>query len=299
MNLSGVLGFFVSKCPDFDSTAKEAAHVNAILPKGLRDIASVLTFLDYCHIGTNSDENSQYQEGLNNPLHFSNDSNNLPEQRGVLTDSNGDVYIYRRITKRFSPSGNAENIAECGFGMSTQNVLTNRGLIRDIQGLPTTISRLPDEYLYVVYELRLYPPTVDYTGTFMLNGNEHTWTARAGGTGGVPTYKEWGLNGQFITAHFNTKLSSESLPPIFAKGDEYFATNSTYSVGGSINSVGPSGKIKIKLPSNPQNFPISLITRESILEGQAHTWNIEISPPILNSASSSLELTLDVTWDEI
>jgi hypothetical protein len=57
--------------------------------------------------------------------------------------------------------------------------LFSRALIADAEGNPITITVLPDDYLTVLYELRLYPPEGITTATVTIAGVETEVTVRA------------------------------------------------------------------------------------------------------------------------
>ncbi|KAK6697260.1 hypothetical protein SNK04_014178 [Fusarium graminearum] len=61
------------------------------------------------------------------------------------------------------------NLSELGTGTSSTN-LFSRALIRDpITGNPVTITKLPDEFMDVTFELRAYVSASDTTGTVTIS----------------------------------------------------------------------------------------------------------------------------------
>lgn len=97
------------------------------------------------------------------------------ETRGY--DSNG-KYLYRRVSRRFNPGTvSGYNLAEVGMSASGAN-LFSRSLIKDNNGNPTTIALASDEYLDVLYELRLYLPAQDQTVATTIDGVATTVTIR-------------------------------------------------------------------------------------------------------------------------
>lgn len=102
--------------------------------------------------------------------------------QGALSgaESSPDVYLWRRITRRFSAGAAAGILAEVGVGWAaTGATLFSRALILDGFGSPTTITVLSDEVLDVTYEFRIYPPVGDSAGTIILDGTTYDYTARA------------------------------------------------------------------------------------------------------------------------
>lgn len=89
-------------------------------------------------------------------------------------------YTQYTRTYRFGVGAAAGNISEVGVGWSTGgNNLFSRALILNGGGSPTTITVLSDEYLDVQYSFRLYPPTVDVTGSITISGTSYNYTIRA------------------------------------------------------------------------------------------------------------------------
>lgn len=112
-------------------------------------------------------------------------------------------YLYRRVSRRFNPGTvDGVNLAEVGMAASNVVNLFSRSLIKDTGGSPTTITLAADEYLDVLYELRLYLPANDATTTATIDGVSTTVTIRystyadtlaswSGGLGvrmGMPSY---------------------------------------------------------------------------------------------------------------
>lgn len=102
-------------------------------------------------------------------------------------------YAYHRMVYRFSPGSTsaAGNVSEIGVvggvndGSSAGGALFptadlfSRALVLDGGGSPTTVTVLSDETLDVTYEVRVYVPNSDATGTVTLNGSVYNWTVRA------------------------------------------------------------------------------------------------------------------------
>lgn len=89
---------------------------------------------------------------------------------------------YGKFTRSFTfnPGGAVGNLSEVGTGYDSQGTnLFSRALITDAQGNPITITVLPNDYLTVIYELRLYPPDGITTGTATIAGVETQVTVEA------------------------------------------------------------------------------------------------------------------------
>lgn len=82
------------------------------------------------------------------------------------------------IVYRFAQGAAAGNIAEVGVGQ-TGGVLFSRALVLDGGGSPTTITVLSDEFLDVTYQIRLKPPTSDFSSSVVISGVTYNYTIRA------------------------------------------------------------------------------------------------------------------------
>lgn len=148
-------------------------------------------------------------------------------------------YVMHTWTWRF-PAGAAQgNVAELCVvnNNSTPNAsrpVFSRALVRDAGGNPTVITVGPDEYLDVTYELYLYPPSSDQTGTFsqIIDGSPESFSfvSRASNmqaTGSPGNSSGWASN------------NASQLPTIFgiAPAGSFF---SGVYVGGDLGGVGGS-----------------------------------------------------------
>lgn len=109
----------------------------------------------YCRLGSGTVEPNVSQTGLVNPT----GGTSSVGSSGVWGNSGSAPWynFYRRVYT-FNPGVSPGNHTEIGF-FSSAGVNTNifsRALIKDELGNPTTLTLLPDEYLYVTYEIRSY-----------------------------------------------------------------------------------------------------------------------------------------------
>lgn len=97
-------------------------------------------------------------------------------------------YSWVKYRIRFSVGVATGTHYEVGAGWEgTGNTLFSRALITDVNGNPTSITVLADEYLDVTYEVRVYFPTEsDWTGNITTpQGVSHSVTLRRAGIGGA------------------------------------------------------------------------------------------------------------------
>lgn len=163
---------------------------NIITDGGLEELGAVnsVNVLAQCQVGTGSTTPSAGDTALVSRVASvaSSGSTNTAQ-------ASAPYYGSKTTTYRFGAGAAAGNIAELGISSVADNSrsLFSRALVLDGLGDPTTITVLSDEFLDVTYELRLYPPLTDVTGTVTLDGNDYDYTARAAE---VTSATRWGLN---------------------------------------------------------------------------------------------------------
>lgn len=142
--------------------------------------------LDY--LGSTSQNNlAMCRIGTGNTAPANTDTALVAQVGSTTTVGNGetsgydstDNYLYCRVSRRFNPGTvSGVNLAELGMAASNAVNLFSRSLIKDIGGSPTTIALEDDEYLDVLYELRMYLPTNDATTVVTIDGVSTTVTIR-------------------------------------------------------------------------------------------------------------------------
>jgi len=148
----------------------ESSFNNLILNEGFNYVmgsaTTPTTLAGYCYVGTNGTA----------PLETDTFSTmeSVGTRIGASTsehepDSINGYYWYKR-EHRFTPSQNIDGYALSEIMFSNYDVAWSRTLIKNNDGQPTTITLNSDEYLYIIYELRLYWPTGDNTGTITIAG---------------------------------------------------------------------------------------------------------------------------------
>lgn len=148
---------------------------NLITNQGLNYVGQYSTYLSACQVGTSSTAPANSDTGLVGFL-----VGTTTVQSTTYGAAASSPY-YGKITLvfRFATGVAAGNLSEVGVGRAaTGSVLFSRALIVDGVGTPTTITVLSDEILDVTYELRLYVPLVDVTGSTTLNGISRSYTIR-------------------------------------------------------------------------------------------------------------------------
>jgi hypothetical protein len=97
-------------------------------------------------------------------------------------------YVRLLRTRTFFENQGNGALTEIGMfgyaGNGGVGALFARQLLIDADGDPTTIVKTNVQQLRVSYELRIYPPQADITGTFTLDGEDYDYTMRAGNFAG-------------------------------------------------------------------------------------------------------------------
>lgn len=161
-----------------DKRGKLAEFENIFLDQGLNALGTS-SMPGHIWIGSGSAEPLPSNTQLANFVARSaSPSPRIPSSFGI--NGSAPYYVWVRTGVRFDPLGVNVNLSELGLG--TNAVLYTRALIKDVNGIPTTLTILSDEILDISYTVRVYAPTTDATGQITLNGNiggTYDWTARA------------------------------------------------------------------------------------------------------------------------
>lgn len=201
---------------------------------------------------------------------------------------------YRRGV-RFAAGDAAGTLAEVGLG--SQSVLVGRALIKDAEGVPTTITILPDEIVDVSYTVRVYPPLLDVSGTLTLEGNlggTYDWTLRALA---VSTYRGgsttgWSPRSPMIAAYSAVAYEGNM-------GSITSSNPSGASSGGTLthlsfdqNTLEVTAKATWLTPEG--NFSGGI--RSVRLHWGCGNFQIEFNPPIPKTSLDTLELVLKYSY---
>ena len=153
---------------------------NIVLDTGLNQM-SVGTWIDRVRVGSGNSTPVASQTQLNNTI--ASTTTVLSGSDSVTKQTTtSPYYSAAKITYRFGEGVAAGNISEVGCGWGTGLALWNRALVKDLNGNPTTITVLSDEFLDVIIEVRYYP-TQSFSGNFNLLDktggivSSHTYTA--------------------------------------------------------------------------------------------------------------------------
>lgn len=196
---------------------------------------------------------------------------------------------------RFNPGVAVGNLSEVGVG-ETSTLLFSRALILDGNGVPTTITVLPDEYIDVHYILRYYAPTADVTGTVDISGVTYDYISRAANVTTLDYFGGYGwspYNASMVYTPSGSRpgVSAEDIVAVTSKpyttafGDEQ---SSTY-IDGSLqaDTVTPFGLTNGNIPGGIR----SLVVRKGW-----GCYQIQFTPKIPKDATKTLSLTFRHSW---
>ena len=253
---------------------------------------SVGTWIDRVRVGSGNSTPVASQTQLDNTIASTTTVLSGSELTSKQTTTSP-YYAAAKRTYRFAEGVAAGNISEVGCGWGTGLALWNRALVKDLNGNPTTITVLSDEFLDVIVEVRYYP-TQSFSGSFnLLNKtggivSNHTYT-------GLPQLSE-------STSVSFGKVSG-GLTDIYGGSINNVNTNPTSSLGQvSASSAYPSPKTLTctsSLPLNIANGSIKTVRQgfNTITASTDSSYKFEIAPPIVKTNQMVLSFKFSISWD--
>lgn len=266
---------------------------NLITNAGL-EAAAVGSYLGECRVGSGNNTPNVLDTALETQVAATTtvqSQNSSAESTPPYFGSQTNVY-------RFDAGVATGNLSEVGIGPPSDD-LYSRALILDGGGDPTTITVLSDEVLDVTYQLRLYPPLVDVTGTISIGGDDYDYTIRA------------------------MDVTSASLWALGVSGEiaGFFTTNGVVAYDGAIGAItaSPSGTSSaassivnaaysatthrrdatVIFGLDDANFGggiMSISARFGVSGGHFGGMQIEFDPPIPKTDSDTLTFTFRHVW---
>jgi hypothetical protein len=146
-----------------------------ILDAGLNLMGTTAPF-SRIHVGTGTSTPSYVQTALDARI-----AETTINQGTNVYVAGTEPFVQNTFSGRFNAGVAAGNLAEIGVGnaITSGNPLFSRARILDLNGQPTVITVLADEYLDVEYTIKLYPSLVDTTGSVVISGTTYNWTSRS------------------------------------------------------------------------------------------------------------------------
>lgn len=214
-------------------------------------------------------------------------------------------FYYSLVTVfRFNQGVAAGNISEIAMGWA-DNACWNRALIKDINGNPTTITVLPNEFLDVYTELRIYPKMTDTVTTVnLLNGKSevesvHEVTVRANMYKNITNSSS---NRSSTTAvRVGDAIANRAIGVISDNGSLNNITTNASGTSVGNYTVSPANDSYPTLRSCALNVPLSitqLVGSHKIITVPTRLgdWKLEYNPPISKSNTQTLEHNFVMSW---
>lgn len=213
----GVAGRYLIEAVCADGARRTVADWfdNLITDAGLNLLGTSGAF-DRCHVGSGTTTPAPTDTAMVTPVATALTIET--ELHGV--QSSVPYFGWHRTTWRFNPGEADGALSELGVGTATG--LFSRALIKDGAGSPVAITILPEEYLDITYECRLYPPLDDVLLTIDIGGTSHDVILRACDVTGTPwqpsTLAANGAVGLLSATCFNGTIGDIDENPIGLSG---------------------------------------------------------------------------------
>lgn len=261
---------------------------NLVLDSGLYQMG-VGEWINRCCVGTGSSTPVASQVQLDSFVASST------TKQAVSSGANVDeLYGFYRVTYRFGLGAINANVSEVGLGWADES-LWNRALIRDMNGQPTTITVMQNEYLDVVCEIRRYQ--AKKTGSFDLK-NKQGNTLSTHQVQIVPDYFWAGRNDRPFTnekaAMKSAYTSSAAMPAVLTADlpspkDQMSIVNHEFSGGNQLKCSATVDLAKGNWAAGNH----SLQLQDSIL---GLGYKLQFDPPIIKDNTQKLVFDLTLSW---
>ncbi len=265
---------------------------NIVLNTGLNQM-SAGTWIDRVRVGSGNSTPVASQTQLDNTIASTTTvfgSDTLSKQT-----TTSPYYVAAKRTYRFAEGVAAGNISEVGCGWGAGLDLWNRALVKDLNGDPTTITVLSDEFLDVIIEVRYYP-TQSFSGSFnLLNKigqivSSHTYI-------GLPEFYEppsvsfTKISGGQMNLYSGNMNSITTLP---SSGLDYSNSTSTYPSPRTLMCKTNLDLTKANGSIKTVRQAFNTISKLSGLPSSAYKF--EIDPPIVKTNEMVLSFTFSISW---
>lgn len=267
---------------------------NTVLDAGLARM-SAGTWIDRCCVGAGNSTPSSTQVALDSFI--ASTVSRFSSSAGVQTTTQP-FYRFAKVVWRFGEGVAAGNLSEIGLGWGNEN-LWNRALIKDIDGNPTTITVLTDEYLDVISEVRDYPALsssgqfnlLDKTGALI---STHTYTARPHIATVGEVFNRISTIGQCRFYSGGKGDNVTQYPPGVYKGNSS-QSNSSNPTSTSLRSTFNLGLTEL----NVSHETVMVDSVEGLLGSTSNGgagYVFEITPPIVKKDTQIMTYTFEISW---
>ncbi|WP_168416468.1 hypothetical protein [Acinetobacter indicus] len=263
---------------------------NIVLDTGLNRM-SVGTWIDRVRVGSGNSTPVASQTQLDNTIAS---TTTLFGGNGTISKqtTTSPYYVAVNRTYRFAEGVAAGNISEVGCGWGTGLALWNRALVKDLNGDPTTITVLSDEFLDVIVEVRYYP-TQSFSGSFnLLNKtggivSSHTYA-------GLPQFSEYNAGFDMMLSRgvslYSGSMNSINTDPSNLIGS-VITTSSSYPNPITLKSASTFELTEAVGSIKTIRFDFNVISK-----GIGSAYKFEIDPPIVKTNQMVLSFTFSISW---
>ena len=295
----GIAGEFrcVVKKADGSIKTDTGYQKNIILDKGLDFFGDLhgTNMMDFCVIGSGNSKPVYIQNELDAITTYAR-GDDFSSKYDYDASRDGNLYKTNKVRKyTFYGLSNA-NISEVGlaseFSSSIDYYLCTRALIKDAQGVPTTITVLSGEVLEIYYKLWQVFDTTDKVGTINLLDGVGGSVAYNYSSKVVTNTKEsvnyFGNTAIFTNRWYGLYPSTDTSTPSYSSPETY-----QYS-----NYVKGSYKIVVTFPLgiNDANGDIRLMTIPSFSLWTIRFGSVANDSPIVKTNTQTLTIPVEVSW---
>lgn len=273
-------------------TRESEWFTNIVLDTGLTQMG-VGTWVDRCRVGSGNSTPVATQTQLDSTIASTIAMTGIPTNGIQVTTK--PYYNWLRRTYRFAEGVAAGNISEVGLGWGTGTALWNRALVKDLNGNPTTITVLSDEFLDVIVEIRFYPLD-SFSGSFNLLSktgqivSTHTYQ-------GLPYFGTTADATSIVGGYKFNAYSGVMGPSVTTQPTAYLGYTSNLSLITIPNGI----RIKPVFPlingnGSMKSFYFWLTGIGIATNGSGSGYKFEIDPPIVKTDQMELTFTINLTW---
>lgn len=266
---------------------------NLVLDNGLNILGTGVGWINYCSVGTGNTAPATSQSALVTWVA----STNTTTGSSTANSGSSPYYGQSTVTFRFAIGTATGNLSEVGVGANNNGTnLFSRALILDGGGSPTTITVLSSEALDVTYQLQMYAPTADVTGTVTINAVSYSYTMRAANASssawsGLSTANDaGGVNGCTV---YNGTIGAVTAGPSGSSASSGTINVQTYTSGNFyVDSIVNFGLTNGNVSGGVSAIQLTMGTQRSSM-GQ---FQLGISPSLPKDSSHTMTLTFRHSW---
>ena len=295
----GMMGEFrcVVKKSDGSTKIDTGYQKNLILNQGLDFFGGGkgMNMMEFCIIGSGNSQPSYTQNKLDATVAgvYGTD---FSTKYDYDASRDGNLYKTNKVRKYTFDSLNNVNISEVGlasnFSSSIDYYLCTRALIKDTQGVPTTITVLSGEVLEIYYKLWQVFDTTDKVGTINLLDGVGGSVAYNYSSKVVTNTNEsvnyFGNTAIFYNRWYGLYPSADTSEPSYSSPDTY--QYSTY-VDGSYKIV-----VTFHLGSGDANGSIRLMIIPSFSLWVIRFGSVADDSPITKTDTQTLTIPVEISW---